>query len=138
MSFFSAFFHFHAVSCQFLLYSKRNLFHWLLLLLTEQQYFFFKNSLENLIKKRFSLEIISICTQSIGHRQNNIHCIHNGAQTTKLRSLLDRLLLSFAGLRLSKAALGMSLLVRTTAVELEIASQAAQAYNAKLATCRPL
>ena len=50
----------------------------------------------------------------------NIHRIHNGAQNT--RSRLDSLLLlSFAGLRLSKAALWMSILGRTTSVEFEVA-----------------
>ena len=47
-----------------------------------------------------------------------IYRIHNGAQTTKSR--LDRLLLSFAGLRLSTAVPGMSFSVRTTAVEFTI------------------
>ena len=51
---------------------------------------------------------------------NRIHRIHNGAQTTKSR--LDRLLLlSFAGLHLSKAATGVSFSVRTTAVEFKVA-----------------
>ena len=49
-----------------------------------------------------------------------IHCFHNDTQNTNLR--LDwLLLLSFAGLCLSKAAPGMSFSVRTTAVEFEIA-----------------
>ena len=56
-----------------------------------------------------------------------IHRIHNGAQATKLR--LDRLLLSFAGLRLSKAAPGISFSVRTTAVEFEEAFAILQLRN---------
>ena len=55
-----------------------------------------------------------------------IHRIHNGAQATKLR--LDRLL-SFAGLRLSKAAPGISFSVRTTAVEFEEAFAILQLRN---------
>ena len=47
-----------------------------------------------------------------------IHHIHNGAQATK--SKLDRLLLlSLAGLRLSKAAPGISFSVTTAAVVFE-------------------
>ena len=58
------------------------------------------------------------CIQMVFTSTDGIHRIHNGAQTTKSR--LDRLLLlSFAGLRLSKAAPGVSFSVRTTAVEFE-------------------
>ena len=64
----------------------------------------------NLIYKNcFILQVISL-----------MHRIHNGTQTTKWR--LDRLLLlSFTGLRLSKADSGMSFSVKTTAAEFEVA-----------------
>ena len=62
----------------------------------------------------------------------NIHRIHNGAQNT--RSRLDSLLLSFAGLRLSKAALWMSILGRTTSVEFEVAFAILQFFRRAIGT----
>ena len=56
-----------------------------------------------------------------------IHRIHNGAQTTKSR--LRSLLLSFAGLYLSKAP-GILFSVRTTAVEFEVVFAILQFYIA--------